>query len=277
MTTTSHATAPVPSNRYSADPADGPVGAFDDEIAWKVSPIDRRGWLLMFATFVIGTAISTALGFAIVEWWEGSSLGAADADLIEWFEDGRTETVNGVAEKVSLASDTLTKVLLGVVLAPVMLWLFRRWHEWALIVGGLVVEVCVFGLSSKLVGRERPPVEQLDGAPTNSWPSGHIAAATVFYAGLALVIFMRTKRRGPRVVAGAVGVAMPLAMVWSRLYLGMHYLTDAVAGVALGAIVLAVMWRVVHRTLPPDESPELHDLAARADGAVRTARESAWP
>ena len=56
----------------------------------------------------------------------------------------------------------------------------RRWR--------LMFEVAVFGTTSKLIARDRPPVEQLDGAPTNSWPSGHIAAAVVFYVGLAIIV-----------------------------------------------------------------------------------------
>lgn len=231
-------------------------------IDWKTSPIDRRGWIMMLTTFAAATTVLTVIGFTIVEWWEGSAAGEQDADLNRWLEDQRTDTLTSVAEKVSLASDTLTKIILGVVLIPVFLWLFRRWHEYALIVGGLLVEVSTFGLSSKLVGRERPPVEQLDGAPTNSFPSGHIAAATVFYVGLAIVIFMRTRRRGPRVIAAAIAVVMPLGMVLSRLYLGMHYITDAIAGLTLGAVVLVVMYRVVHRTLPDTESPAAHDRAA---------------
>jgi len=231
-------------------------------IDWKTSPIDRRGWLMMLATWASATIILTVVGLAIVEWWEGSAVGERDADLNRWFEDQRTDTLTSVAHRVSIASDTITKVILGIVLIPVFLWLFRRWHEYALIVGGLVVEVSAFGLSSQIVGRDRPPVEQLDGAPTNSFPSGHIAAATVFYGGLALVIFMRTRRPGPRVVATVIGVGMPIAVVMSRLYLGMHYITDAIAGLVLGAVELSVMWRVVHRTLPADESAELHDREA---------------
>ena len=239
-------------------------------IDWKTSPIDRRGWAMMAVAWAVATSVLLVIGFAIMEFWEGSAAGERDADLNRWIEDRRTNGLTAVAEKISLASDTLTKVLLGLVLIPVFLWLFRRWHEYALIVGGLAVEVCAFGLSARLVGRDRPPVEQLDGAPTDSFPSGHIAAATVFYAGLALVIFWRTRRRGPRVVAAVIGVGMPLAMVVSRLYLGMHYLTDALAGLALGAFVLAVMWRVVHRTLPDDDTPEHHDPeAGRADAATR--------
>lgn len=237
-------------------------------IDWRTSPIDRTGWSLMLVTFVVSSAVLTVVGLALVHRWDGSAAGERDADLIRWIEDRRTSWLTRIAELVSLASDTLTKVIAGIVLIPVCLWLFRRWHEYALIVGGLVVEVSAFGLSSQLVGRERPPVEQLDGAPTNSFPSGHIAAATVFYVGLALVIFMRTRRPGPRLVAVMIGVVMPIGMVASRLYLGMHYLSDAVAGMLLGGIVLAVMWRVVHRTLPLEESPEFHDRAAVADAEV---------
>lgn len=236
-------------------------------IAWKQSPIDRHGLLVMIATFVLATATSTAVGWMVVEWWEPSAAGRADERINLWLEDARTGDWNTVAERTSMLSDTLTKVLLGVALLPVFLWLFRRWHEYALVFGGLLLEVSIFGVSTMLVGRERPPVERLDGAPTNSWPSGHIAAATVFYVGLAVVIFMRTRRAGPRVVGVVIGVAATVGVAVSRLYLGMHYLTDAVAGVVIGLVTLAVMYHVVHRTLPTDESPHLHDRERELLGA----------
>jgi membrane-associated phospholipid phosphatase len=254
--------APVATPRTES----GPDLVEPDRIMWRSSPIDRGGFGIALLTFVIATACSIGIGFAIVEWWDGSSLGEWDADINRRLEAGRTSGATTVAEYVSQSSDTITKILLGVILIPVMLWLFRRWHEWTLIIGGLVLEVCIFGLSSMIVGRERPPVEQLDGAPTDSFPSGHIAAATVFYAGLAVVIFMRTERRGPRIIAAIIGVGMPVAVAWARMYLGMHYITDAIAGVALGVVTLAVMYRIVHRTLPDHESPAAHDRAAAAIG-----------
>ena len=256
-------TDPVPPDDTPRDiPADRPDLVEPDRIKWKSSPIDRHGFGIAVLTFVIATACSIGAGFAIVEWWDGSRLGEWDADINRRLEAGRTSGTTTVAEYVSQSSDTLTKILLGVALIPVTLWLFRRWHEWTIIVGGLILEVCIFGLSSVIVGRERPPVEQLDGAPTDSFPSGHIAAATVFYAGLAVVIFMRTERRGPRTIAVIIGVGVPVAMTWARMYLGMHYLTDAIAGVVIGVVVLAVMHRIVHRTLPEWESPAVHDRAA---------------
>ncbi len=239
-----------------------------EAIRWKTSPIDKRGWLLMLATFVVGTAIYTAIGLAIVEWWDTGSADPPEADLNRWLEDNRTAPLTNFAEVISHAGDTLSKVIAGVVLIPVFLWLFRRWHEYALIVGGLVVEVCIFGLSSELVGRGRPPVEQLDGAPTNSFPSGHIAAATVYYGGLALVFFFRTRRPGARAIGVVIALMGIVFTTWARLYQGMHYVTDAVAGIILGLGVLAVMWRVVHHTLPDAESPEEHDRAAGRPGGT---------
>ncbi len=241
-----------------------------DEIRWKTSPIDKQGGLLMLATFAIATAVFTAVGLAIVEWWDTGAGGEADADVNRWLEDRRTPGWTDASEIISNSGDTIAKVIAGILFIPVFLWCFRRWHEYALIVGGLVLEVGIFGLSSELVGRDRPPVEQLDGAPTNSFPSGHIAAAAVFYCGIMLVFFMRTRSPGLRALGVAIGVIGTVSTIFSRLYQGMHYASDAVASLVLATIVLAVMWRVVHRTLPDEESPDAHDraVAARHDAAL---------
>ncbi len=232
-----------------------------DHIAWKAPPTDRRGVGIMALTAVIGTALSTVIGLAIVNWWEGSALGDADADINIWLEEHRTATWDRLAEYGSTSSDTLTKVILGVVLIPVCLWLFRRLHEYFVLVGGLIVEVTIYGISSEVVGRERPPVEQLGGATTASFPSGHIAAATVFYGGLVVIVFMQTRRTWARALAAVVGSTFVAIVIAARLYQGMHYVTDAIGGVAIGVTVLAVMYRVVHRTLPDGDVSEAHDVA----------------
>jgi undecaprenyl-diphosphatase len=121
--------------------------------------------------------------------------------------------------------------------------MYRRWHDWALITVGLLFEVSVFFTASKLVRRERPDIEQLDTAPTFSWPSGHIAAAVVFYVGLAAVVFWNTSSTLSRSVFATIAVVVPALVVVSRLYLGMHYVTDAVGGVVLGLLTLLIVSR----------------------------------
>ena len=226
---------------------------------WKVTPLDRRGWLVMAGAYVAMTACLTIIGLALVEWSDPSWAGDVDARPNRWLERQRTEKWTELAEFGSLWSDTLTKILLCLTLLPVCLWLFRRWHDWAFLVAGLLLEVSTFATVAAIVGRERPPVEQLDGAPTDSFPSGHIAASVVFYGGLAIVIFWHTGRRGARAVAAAIAVVVPAGVIASRLYLGMHYPSDALAGVLLGVTTLVVVRKAVARTGPvavePAEQP----------------------
>ncbi|WP_395406963.1 phosphatase PAP2 family protein [Pseudoduganella sp. UC29_106] len=71
---------------------------------------------------------------------------------------------------------------------------------------------------------------------TYSFPSGHTVAATLFYGLLACYLVMRGRRWLP--VAGAT--LMVLLVACSRMYLGVHYLSDVLAAVAEGVAWLAI-------------------------------------
>jgi undecaprenyl-diphosphatase len=208
---------------------------------WKVAPLRKPQVKRLAAVWAIGTAVYVVIGLIIVELWEPSAAGAADARVTTWFEDRRTDSRTHLADIGSALSNTETKIGLVLVLLPLMLWMYRRWHDWAFLTVALVLEVSVFGISSKIVMRDRPPVEQLDGAPTASWPSGHIAASVVFYVGLAMVVHWNTRSTLSRLVFAAIAVVAPLVVIVSRLYLGMHYPSDAVGGVVLGVLTLVVV------------------------------------
>jgi undecaprenyl-diphosphatase len=232
----------------SRHPAPSGTGPHDDVPWWKEPPLRRQGWLILLAGYVAMTAVLTGIGLLVVNVWEDSSLGDADADVNRWFEERRTESWDTLSDYGSMLSDTLTKVILGAVLLPVFLLLFKRWQDWVFVVGGLVLEVTTFVSVATLVGRERPPVEQLDSAPTNSFPSGHIAAAVVFYVGLAIVVCWHTRNRLVRGVFVLIAIVAPLSVITSRLYRGMHYPTDAVAGVALGLTTLLIVAHALRRS-----------------------------
>lgn len=253
-----HGERPVNTRHTVTDPAgveiDHPANQSDRPF-WKVAPLHRRDYGVLAAFYVVLTSMYLAVGWMIVNWWETSPLGEAEADVNRWLEDRRTDNLKHLAELGSALSNTETKIALGLMLLPLMLWMFRRWHEWTFIVGGLVLEVAVFGTTAKIIARDRPPVEQLDGAPTNSWPSGHIGAAVVFYVGLAIVIWCNPRfNRVSRIGAVVIAIVAPAIVIISRLYLGMHYLSDALGGMVLGLTVLAIMW---HLLFKPDESRTL--------------------
>jgi len=120
-----------------------------------------------------------------------------------------------------------------VALAAALLAVRRRWAElWVLLAGATIVFLGVHGLK---VAVDRPrPVGGLVGTSSSSFPSAHAAYST-FYVWLAVTIVMRLRpgmARGAAVVA--TGIALTALVGLSRVYLGVHYLSDVSAGWALG-------------------------------------------
>jgi undecaprenyl-diphosphatase len=89
--------------------------------------------------------------------------------------------------------------------------------------------------------RPRPLVAHpLVHLSTFSFPSGHAVASTVFYGAVCALVFDQTRSMLLRAVAAVVGLAMVLLVCASRVYLGAHYLSDVLAGVAVGTACLAI-------------------------------------
>jgi membrane-associated phospholipid phosphatase len=110
---------------------------------------------------------------------------------------------------------------------------FRNWsvplHLGAVLGGAVLVSNVV----KMLVDRERPDIAQLVGWSGASFPSGHSAAAAAGWAAIAFVV-TRTSPRPVRVFAAASAVVVAVAVAASRVLLGVHWLTDVIAGLAVG-------------------------------------------
>ncbi|PYQ68230.1 MAG: hypothetical protein DMF54_01435 [Acidobacteria bacterium] len=88
---------------------------------------------------------------------------------------------------------------------------------------------------------------------TFSFPSGHAAMSTVFYGGLVAVVFHLTDRPAPRLGAIAFALLAISLIVWSRVFLGAHWMTDVTAGFLVGlfwVVVSAVVTEIVFRRVP---------------------------
>ncbi len=93
--------------------------------------------------------------------------------------------------------------------------------------------VAITNLVKVLVDRARPDIARLVGASGPSFPSGHSSSAAVAYAAFALVLG-RGQRRRVKALLAAVAAVRAAAVATSRVLLGVHWLTDVIAGVALG-------------------------------------------
>jgi undecaprenyl-diphosphatase len=141
-----------------------------------------------------------------------------------------------VSQLHSLIGISVFTLLLGIAIA--------RRHKWYWVLS-LVLSVgggMLLNMALKLLfHRDRPtwddPILTLG---TNSFPSGHTAAATLFYGFLAVYVVSHAKGIAPRVTAVVAGAAMVILVAFSRMYLGVHYLSDV-----LGAMAASTAWLVV--------------------------------
>jgi undecaprenyl-diphosphatase len=166
----------------------------------------------------------------------------------------------------SLRSDSLTQVMivLAVIFGPVALpivslvvtigWGILSKHAWRplLLAGGLVLGLVAIQILTRLVGRERPPVEgMLFGTDyTPSFPSGHVMGASDFLLLIAYLVFSRRQKPVLAVLSYAAAALLIVTAAVSRIYLGYHWATDAMASMSLSLAVLGTViavdtWRTV--------------------------------
>jgi undecaprenyl-diphosphatase len=130
----------------------------------------------------------------------------------------------------------------------------------------LVLEASAFITVTWLVRRPRPDVDRLEGSPVDSsFPSGHTAAATA-YAALAVIVFWHTKNRWARVSVVSLCVAVTAVVGVSRMYRGMHFLSDVMAGVLLGAVSVAISAAILSRA--PQGRAVTRKAEAEVDGVA---------
>jgi undecaprenyl-diphosphatase len=160
--------------------------------------------------------------------------------------------------------------------ASALLWITRhRWSVlilWAAILGGVLMNTVL----KSFFDRTRPDVFEwrVPYAGQTSFPSGHSMNAMVAYATLAYLIVRLEPTRLSRWLTGGVAVLVILMVGASRVYLGVHYPTDVVAGFLAGlgwAVFCAVGVEALRyfRGRNPGIEAQERDLDGRSTAAER--------
>jgi undecaprenyl-diphosphatase len=116
----------------------------------------------------------------------------------------------------------------------------------ALLVGGAVGSGAILSTLLKLgFDRPRPDlVAHLSHAYSSSFPSGHAMLSAVTYLTLGVLLARAHERRRTKIIVMTYGVTLTVLIGLSRIYLGVHWPTDVMAGWALGAAWAAVWWLI---------------------------------
>jgi undecaprenyl-diphosphatase len=197
--------------------------------AASARPSARRvlSWLL------IGLVVLVLAAWAAGELWV-ASIGTAESDFMRTLAMGRSQGLIELARVVTWAGSLWLLVPLGLVFCFLLARAGLVVEAIALAVG-LAGAIVIVDVTKALTARPRPPVEHLEKVGSSSFPSAHATQASAFW--LSLVLALRAARMPKRIVvaAGMATVVVVAAVAWSRVYLGVHYPSDVVAGVVFGS------------------------------------------
>lgn len=187
-----------------------------------------------------------------------------DVTLAQWLH---VQATAGMAQ-VMLGVGKLTGPLaIAIYVAGFALYLFskRSWYWLASLVVTVPCGMLVNTLMKLAFHRARPNLEHpIQSLASYSFPSGHAAGATLFFGILASFIVCRTRAWSWRVAACLAAVTAVLVVSFSRMYLGVHYLSDVLAAMAEGVAWLALCLTGMHTYRTSHESTKAHAPACEA-------------
>lgn len=240
-----------------------------DTVARRLGPLARyelRALLFGLAIALVGIPF----GFLLHQVATDGPVTGFDESGAQWLND-RFHDLDGAIAVLEVISFLGKPIFLVFAVGLPGLWLLRRGaHRLVLFLavtslGGGVIDTIV----KVAVGRPRPALDEpIIEAFGKSFPSGHSMQAVVCYGALLLVFLPLVEGRRRTAAIVATGVLI-LAIGFSRLTLGVHFVSDVLGGYALGAAWLAAsvaafeIWRedrhkrptrVLEEGLEPEEA-----------------------
>jgi undecaprenyl-diphosphatase len=200
-----------------------------------------RDYLPVFVVLTLGVVVALAAGDEFLDLAESLRaespvLQRIDRDVHDWAIDTRTPVSTAFLTALTIIGTPLGIGIL-IAIAAAILAARRRWR-W----GAYLILTCGIGgilnlLLKSYFARARPDLaEALRDAHGYSFPSGHAMGSTIVFGAFAYLAFRILKTWRPRAAALAFCVSMILAICASRIYLGVHWISDIGAGIAAGLI-----------------------------------------
>jgi membrane-associated phospholipid phosphatase len=237
-----------PSPLVDQMPAESAAEALEEQ-AWKRPWLRRRLRRRLDPETATGLALTLALGAVILGGLvvgllallvrSSHALVRVDTGAGQWGVDNATATSTRLLQLLTnLGATWFVLCLAGVLTLVEARRVPSRWTPVFLVtvIGG---EVIIVNTIKTLLDRVRPTFNPIAETLGPSFPSGHTASAAASYAAFALVLARRRSPRTRSLLAGAA-VGIPVLVAGTRVLLGVHWLSDTVAGLAFGWAWFAV-------------------------------------
>jgi undecaprenyl-diphosphatase len=193
----------------------------------------------VLATLFIGLAAAALIsgGTLLLTW---------DEPIQRAVEGSRNALADQVFRRISFLGSTPAVIVLGALLAAVA---WRRCRALGVVVLLALVSRPLLEFTIKAaVGRDRPDLERLVAGNGPSFPSGHVMAAVALWGLVPLVVALYSPDRRVWWASFVTTSALIVAIGASRTYLGVHWFSDVVGGLIVGAFfLLGAEWALTRR------------------------------
>jgi membrane-associated phospholipid phosphatase len=218
--------------------------SFHDKFVVEERYVEPEARKALYRWAVVLMAVGAILFVAtLIGVLRGDGLASADESARNGLLAIRSDMLTGVM--IFLAVVFGPVALPVIVLVVILVWGFAAKHAWRpmLLAGAMITGVVVSQIILQIVKRSRPPVELMLFGPdlTFSFPSGHVLGACDFLLVGTFLIFSR-RQNTRAAVLGFVGAGVGIVLAaLSRLYLGYHWLSDALASLSLSFLILGAV------------------------------------
>ena len=209
---------------------------------------NEKRWY-QFISLSLALGLAAAIATLIFFGWLADE--ALEGDARE-FDDATRAAVH------QLASPMLTTIMRGLsfigstialsigTIVAVTMFALRKWGREAKLFAITMIGAGLLNITLKLAFQRPRPVPFFNLSPpeTYSFPSGHSLTSAVFFGALAAILAARTRSRRLQAILWIFASVMFVSIGLSRIYLGVHYTTDVIAGFA-AALIWILMVRFV--------------------------------
>lgn len=215
-------------------------------------------------TLVLGLAAialtAVGLGTLVDNVTDGDGIAVLDHPVARFVTAHRTPALTPVMTAVSAAAGPAGMTVCALVLGGL---LGVAWRSWTPVVVLAATAAGAIGLTvvfKAALGRPRPPlVHAVAAADGYGFPSAHAAAAAAVCGAAAWVCSARIRSWQGRVAVWAVAAMLAALVGISRVYLGVHWVTDVIGGWLFGIMWLAVVvscWAGITRRAAHDDADQ---------------------
>jgi len=203
--------------------------------------------LELLAGLIVLTGGAWIFGVLADELAEGDT--QIDVNVANWLHDRASPGWTTFFENVTRLGNVSTLAVVGLI-AGVILWRTRRFADLQLLVLAAVgAEILTTGLKLGFE-RNRPFFsDPLATESTYSFPSGHASVSLAVYGTLGYIGARHLATRRAQILALTAAALVVALIGFSRLYLGVHYLSDVIAGFSVGAAWVALCVVLLHLRL----------------------------